>query len=587
MKAKISFKQIQDEVDQIRDTYPKLRDDSAFVLWFLRAYLTDSEDEARRSLTGDKSDKEIDAILIDHRAKQVHLVQGKFRQSIGDHAETHSEVLNFATLSTYPWGTKDTLAAFYSDLNALVKQKFGELIHYVRKRHYSFQLYYVTTGRCSPTIQSEAKQRVREADGPAAIEILDASQIVTVFRDYLEGVAPAVRTLSLRIASEPTIQTKGVIHRFDPQRKIESWVFSMSTKNVGEMFNSAGTRLFARNVRGWLGEKTEINESMAKTIRDEPRNFWYYNNGVTIVCDDAKEEIHGGQDFLRVDRPQVINGQQTTRALSENLSERASVLLKVFKIPRNPGDDDDYDDLVSSIVRATNWQNAIMPSDLVSNDHIQVFLERELRKRGYQYLRKRMSKSEAKRLIGKGYYQIKKGEMAQAIAGCDLAPDIVRSGKEGLFDVRYYRSIFGSRSVSYYLSRWWLMRKVQYVARGYPERAYAKWVVLNFAWSKLEEHLGSGEGERKFRQVCEYDSYDTLRHLHKALTGMFREALAFYRAERGIGEEAKDVSTFFKVKKLDERFHTFWNSSKNRHRLEVESKIRRFERALHEVELRA
>ena len=61
----------------------------------------------------------------------------------------------------------------------------------------------------------------------------------------------------------------------------------------------------------------------------------------------------------------------------------------------------DYDVLVNSIVRSTNWQNYILPSDLVSNDYIQVLLEKEFRKQGYQYIRKNMSKSEAK--IGRAH----------------------------------------------------------------------------------------------------------------------------------------------------------------------------------------
>lgn len=288
---------------------------------------------------------------------------------------------------------------------------------------------------------------------------------------------------------------------------------------------------------------------------------------------------------MRIESPQVINGQQTTRALSESPSTRASVLVKVIKIPRNAGDDDDYDDLVSSIVRATNWQNAITPSDLVSNDHIQVFIERALRKRGYQYLRKRMSRSEARRLLGKGYYQIKKEEMAQAVAGCDMDPSVVRRDKERLFDVRYYRSIFGSHSISFYLSRWWLMRQVQYVARGFPERAYAKWLVLNFAWTRLGPLISGGEGERKFRQACEHDQSEVLNHLCKMLAGMYRAALSFYRSERGRGEEARDVSTFFQLSKLDERFGKYWYSTTNKHRKKVEATIRRFEKKLQDVKI--
>lgn len=34
---------LKDEVRQIRRQYPRLKDDLAFVLWFLRAYLADTE----------------------------------------------------------------------------------------------------------------------------------------------------------------------------------------------------------------------------------------------------------------------------------------------------------------------------------------------------------------------------------------------------------------------------------------------------------------------------------------------------------------------------------------------------------------
>lgn len=586
MKVKVSIREIMDEVRQIRRTYHKLKDDSAFVLWFLRAVLADSEDVAFKALTGDTRDKGVDAILIDERAKQVHLVQGKFHESLGEYSEPREKVLNFADLGNMPWQSKEVLAAFYSKLDALVQQKFEELVDRVRHKKYELHLYYVTTGRCSKTICNEAIERMRQARGHVEICIFNSEIVTTTFKDYLEGVAPAVPKLSLRIASEGSIQTEGAIHRFDSEKQIESWVFSMSAKDVGEMYKKAGIRLFARNVRGYLGQSNEINEAMAYTIKKEPHNFWYYNNGVTIVCDKAKREIQGGQDFLRVERPQVINGQQTTRTLYETSSNRGAVLVRVIKIPRNPGDDDEYDDLVSAIVRATNWQSAIKSSDLVSNDHIQVFLERELRKRGYQYLRKRQTKSEAKRLFGsQGFFQIKKEEMAQAIAACEFDPALVRKGKERLFDERYYRSIFGSRQISFYLSRYWLMRQVQSAAYGYPERAYAKWLVLHFAWEKISQHIDSGYAEQRFRYACENSVDDVLSLLRRTFDGIFRVALAFYRSERGKGEEAKDVSTFFQLTKLDHKFGDFWHSDRNCHRNRVEASLRRFRVALDKVEI--
>ena len=561
MKIKVSFREIKDEVAQIRKTYPKLKDDSAFVLWFLRAFLADNEDNAQRALTGDTSDKGIDAILIDERAKQVNVIQGKFHYSLGEFSEKRNDVLSFADLGLLPWQRKDILEAYYDKLDPLVRQKFEELVSRVKHNKYELRLYYVTTGRCSESICKEALERTRQAEGSLSIAIIDAPEIITIFRDYIEGVAPAVPTLLLRIADEGAVHAEGVIHRFDAEKQIESWVFSMSAKDVGDMYARTGIKLFARNVRGYLGQSNDINEAMARTVRNEPHNFWYYNNGVTIVCDEAKREIQGGIDVLRIEKPQVINGQQTTRTLNATSSTKASVLVKVIKIRRTAGDDDAYDDLVSEIVRATNWQNAIKPSDLVSNDYIQVFIERELRKRGYQYLRKRQTKSEAKCAAeGLIYFQIKKDELAQAVAACEFDPSLVRKGKEGLFDERYYRSIFGSRSIAFYLSRYWLMRQVQSVALGYPERAYAKWLVINFAWSKLSGEIGYGLSERRFRHVCEHRDDDVLRHLKKALEAMFRASLAFFREERGKGEEAKDVSTFFMKTKLHNLFLSYWNS---------------------------
>lgn len=105
---------------------------------------------------------------------------------------------------------------------------------------------------------------------------------------------------------------------------------------------------------------------MEETVRTRPGYFWYFNNGVTIVCDRAERKAQGGQDFLHVDRPQVINGQQITRTLQKARSEHASVLVRVISVSRDPDDDRNTKELVSQIVRATNWQNAITPSDLIS-----------------------------------------------------------------------------------------------------------------------------------------------------------------------------------------------------------------------------
>jgi len=427
---------------------------------------------------------------------------------------------------------------------------------------------------------------VQQAKGPVEFFVYDLRDVLTILKDYLEGIAPAVPTLFLPLASEGPILNEGAVRRYDQTTKIESWVFTMSANDVGDIHAKAGIRLFARNIRGFLGN-TEFNEAMAKTACEEPDNFWYYNNGVTIVCDDVKREQYEGKDVMRVIRPQVINGQQTTRVLHEKSPTKGSVLVRIIKIPRHPGDDEEYDNLVNSIVRATNWQNYIKLSDLVLNDYIQVFIERSLRKLRYQYIRKRMKKSEAKRLLGgEPMFQIDKVEMAQAVAACEFDPVIVPKGKEGLFEDPLYKRIFSSREMSYYLSRYWLMRQVQNVARGKPERAYAKWLVLKFAWQLVSRYIETRQGATKFRHICESDHYNNiLVPLHLALDKIFKAVRIFFMLQRGKGEEAKDISTFFLLTKLDLRFREFWKSSKNRHREKVEVHIEKFRKALEKFEI--
>jgi len=588
MKQKVTLNNLKEEIHIIRKRYPIFKDDSAFVFWFLYAYLVDREEIAKASLTGKEGgrggEKNIDAIYIDEKNKQCNIIQGKFHSHEGV-GEKRNDVLTFADLAFKPWESKFVLEAFYSKLDPIALDKFKELVNCVRNRKYGLNLFYVTTGTCTKTISDEAKSKVLQTEGVTKIFVLAYKQILRLLKDYLDDITPHIQPLNLRIVSEGTIQHEGSIHRFDPNTKIESWVVSACGNDISEMFSKVGRRLFAKNIRGWLGD-TDINDSIAATIKKEPDNFWYYNNGITIVCEDAKKEQQGGEDVIVIDGAQIINGQQTTRSLNSNEkdSNKTNVLVKIIKIPRDEADID-YDKLINSIVRATNWQNNIKPSDLVSNDDIQVFLQKELRKVRYQYIRKNMSKTEARAFLGQELYQIDKREMAQAVAACLFDPVTVRKGRENLFEDPYYKSIFGSNNISFYLSKWRLMREVQYAARGYSQRAYAKWLVLNFIWSQIGSDINSGYSERRFRYACEQQTYEVVVPLNRVLICIFRAALNFYRLKRGEGEKAKDPSTFFQRKKLDVDFAIYWRSSKNPYRRKTAIYIKKFRDALAEIEI--
>lgn len=572
---KIDINTLKQELCEIQDSHPVWSLDNAFVHWFLRAFLVADDELAARAVTGVSHDKGVDAILIDDETSKVFVLQGKCHLGAKAPNEKRNDVLGFAGLAAIMRGSDADYSAYRKGIDPLVAEWLNKARKRLIGKGYSLQLYYVSTGRCSSPLKDEAESVVNQANGHSDISVLDRSEILTLLTDYLGGAAPPVPSLDLRVDSTGIVGSDGMIQRYDQKTGIESWILTMTGRDVGSLHKDAGDRLFARNIRGFLGD-TAINEGMKETLQREAEHFWYFNNGITIVCNTARKTAEKGEVILRVSNPQIINGQQTTRTLDKYPQNRASVLVRVISIPRDPDHNEaNFEKLVSNIVAATNWQNAILPSDLRSNDQRQVSLERDFAKLHYRYIRKRQTKREAKRIFGsQHYFWIKKEELAQAVAGCELDPQDVRSGKEGLFKAPYYDQIFDNRPLHQYLSSYWLARIVKHWASGYPDRSYAKWVVLNALWSRIGVKMKEKHFSTVFREQCERGHWNP--HLDKAAEQLYLVALAFYRSKRGIGATAVDVSNFFYRANLMEGFETFWRSRANQRRARVAKELRLF-----------
>jgi hypothetical protein len=564
---RLAASDLKREIDDVRERFHKLGDDELFVTWFLRAFVTEDESLAVQALTGESCDKGTDAVFIDDDAKTAVIVQGKYRKKVGTGTEKRTDVTNFAQLAA-DITDDEAFASLRENLAPNTRDKLSTARNRIRQRGYRLQMYYVTTGKFSKPLREEALRIARRADAEVSLDLFDGKQVLLMLSDYLDGVAPPVPSLDLEMAEAQGVEVKEALRRVDRKTGIASWVFSMTAEAIAGLYEQAGPRLFARNVRGYLGS-TQINRGMQETLKKEPEFFWYYNNGVTIICDEAERSTRGGRDVLTVRNPQVINGQQTTRTLHEATlnGRRASALVRVISVPREAEQNSGhFETLVSRIVAATNWQNAIRPSDLMSNDRRQVELERRFRNLGYYYLRKRQTKREARRQ-GFGRHQrfIQKETLAQAVAACDLDPWIVREGKEGLFEEQWYSQVFPKDDPHFYLPRYWLMRIVGFAAKGFPERAYAKWLVLNYLWQELAPLVRSKGSADNFRQQCERDG-PSRKALTRAAHSVFKGAMQFYRTRRGAGAKAIDVSTFFKRKGLHTDFASFWRGSSNSHR---------------------
>ncbi|KXK48045.1 AIPR family protein [Nitrosomonas europaea] len=171
----------------------------------------------------------------------------------------------------------------------------------------------------------------------------------------------------------------------------------MPVAEVAALMKNHGEKLLERNIRRYLGlHGNRVNEGIRATLSSNtPENFYFFNNGITLVCDKFTYNALQQGDFqIKVKNLQIVNGGQscmtilkTAEELEKNgqtLPAQASVLIRLYEL------NSDNDDVVLQITHATNSQNPVDLKDLRANDARQQQLEQSIQNLGYSYRRKRM-----------------------------------------------------------------------------------------------------------------------------------------------------------------------------------------------------
>lgn len=126
--------------------------------------------------------------------------------------------------------------------------------------------------------------------------------------------------------------------------------------------------LFYDNVRDFKGD-FGVNAEIRDTLETEAgqQRFAVLNNGITIVTRDLRNT---GNKFVITDY-QIVNGCQTSHVLfnsKDDLQEDLSIPLKVIET--------EDEDIITSIITATNRQTEVTQDDLYATSAVQKKLER-------------------------------------------------------------------------------------------------------------------------------------------------------------------------------------------------------------------
>lgn len=332
---------------------------------FVVAELGDVDDvAAAASVTDGTGDNGIDAVYYHATEKNCFIAQSKWVSS-GNGSVEVGDVHKFIQ------GVRDLLEPNFDRFNAKMQ---------VHKEKVSAALFDAAT-RFTLVLAYTGEQSL-SADARRPID------------DFLDEMNSPTEVMSVRVLSQADLHsmvaTGATADAVDLEVMLRDWgvirdpyLAYYEQVAVGDIasWSSFGTRLTSKNLRQFRG-LTEVNESISKTLSVNPEKFWYFNNGITILCDSVRKKPLGGNNnetgTFECNGASVVNGAQTVGSIVDvaktNASElqRARVLVRLVSLENCP------EGFSEDLTRAANTQNRIEKRDFAALDPNQKRLRTEL-----------------------------------------------------------------------------------------------------------------------------------------------------------------------------------------------------------------
>ena len=305
-------------------------------------------------------------------------------------------------------------------------------------------------------IVEETSPRPRQID---ATLLLPKDSIMTFKEDSLSSNISYIMTL-------PLVELIRITCNDERIRDLYNWEDGKILEKV-----KMEPQVLYDNVRGFMGT-TKYNRNIEQSLDSEPKKFFFYNNGITIIADDiSKEDTNMNTKVkFRIKNIQVLNGGQTLRTIHNyntnnraNLTETlstAQVLVKFLKVTS--------EELKGNIAEFTNSQNAISMRDLRSLRIEQIQLEEFLGNNEILYERKR---GDVGNLKGTYKTSLSMDLMGQILLSIEGFPEQVSNKKREIF-ASYYNRLFATNKEllsQKTIESIWAYRKIEAV---YSESQY-------------------------------------------------------------------------------------------------------------------
>lgn len=328
--------------------------------------------EACAAVTDGGDDNGIDAIFYSEAQNCLVLAQSKWIKD-GNSEPDSAEVCKFCN------GVRDLVNSEFDRFNERVKKRQPIIENALSNYNCRLILVLVHTGKNQ--LAQHATRQLTDLidelnDGAAEIASFECFGQERVHALMADGVSGGSIDLEFGLAAWGKIET--------PHKAFYGMITGVE---IAAWWRTHGERLFTKNLRSILGP-TDVNKQIASTIDTRPEDFWYFNNGITIIAKHLEKTLAGGgsRDIgtFKASGSHIVNGAQTVSTIGKY--EGAPGNLVKLRVPMRvislESADASYGTLIT---KANNTQNRIEARDFVAQDPEQQRIRVELQFEGLQY----------------------------------------------------------------------------------------------------------------------------------------------------------------------------------------------------------
>lgn len=314
------------------------------------------------------NDNGIDAIYYDAATATLVIAQSKWNNS-------HSGSVDSASVLKFVQGARDLISQKRNRFNDNIQSRWATIEDALgRVNSVVLVLVYSGSAALDPAVVHSLQEFVDSQNDTGEMFSFDVVSQKRLFQYFVHEAAPPQIDLTVRLSHYGLVES--------PMQAVYG---QLSVTDVAEWYRKYGNNLFAKNIRNFLGLKSEVNAAIGKSLAEAPSNFWYFNNGLTILAEKMKKQAIGGADrsvgIFECSGITIVNGAQTVGTIGRTLSgeSEASLQARIIVV------DDPNSTMGQLITRASNTQNRIDSRNFVALDPHQERIRTELLVSGVNY----------------------------------------------------------------------------------------------------------------------------------------------------------------------------------------------------------